>query len=56
VPYSIFRAPEGRDLFLFRDDVPQPPKHEAWNQGEVVEARLLLRIRRGVFVFATTAG
>ena len=56
MPYSIFRAPEGRDLFLFKDDVSQPPKREAWNQGEVVEARLPLRIRRGVFIFSTTAG
>jgi len=41
-PIQSLEPPRDVRLSLFRDGGPQPTKHEAWNQGEVVETRLLV--------------
>jgi len=53
-PIQSLEPPKDETCFRSGMMVHSPPK--AWNQGEVVEARRLIRTRRGVLVFATTAG
>jgi len=56
-PIQSLESPRDENVFSFKDDDPQPPNHEAWNQGEVVEARLLcFCTRRGVLVCVTKLG